>query len=91
LGEKIEENERNKTPQSIGLEEAGLRRIRRRKAAARAARPEVEDEPDMWAPHVGDSRERRAGGGDGLGRRGPRAGRERVGPETAQRPREGFL
>jgi hypothetical protein len=37
LGEKIEENERIKTPQSIGLKEAGLRRIWREKEAARAA------------------------------------------------------
>ena len=42
------------------------------KAVARAARPEVEDEPDMWAPHVGDSRERRAAAGPAWAARGER-------------------
>ncbi len=78
MGEKKEENERNKTPKPIGLEETGLERIWRGKTAlGRLAwrRPEVGDDPDRWAPPVG------------LHERGERAAAA-AGPAWAARERE---
>jgi hypothetical protein len=88
-----EENERNKTPHSIGLEETGSRRIWRRKTAARArlggGRPEEGDGSDRWAPPVGlhERGERAAAAWAGVGRARER---EDVGPNSAQRPKKGF-
>jgi hypothetical protein len=55
-------------------------------------RPEVEDGPDMWAPHVSGWREARAAAAwAGVGRARRRERKERVGPKSAQRPRRGIF
>jgi hypothetical protein len=64
------------SPQTIGLGDGRLLRNRRGGGGARArlGRPEVEEDPDMWAPHVGSLRGG-AGWWLGLGRFGPQGTR----------------
>ena len=94
MGEKKEENERNKTPQKPGGIGLGLGRNRWRKTAlgfGSVAAVRRRETDLTGGPHLSASA-REGAGGSGLGRRGPRSGRERkerVGPETAQRLREG--
>ena len=87
---KKEEIERNKTPKPIGRIRVGFGRKRRRKTAARRLarrRPEVGDDPDMWAPHVSGWRRRGRAASAGLAWAGSAARREReywaeIGPIT---------
>jgi hypothetical protein len=90
LGEKKEENERNKSPQKPGGIGLGFGRKRRRKTAlgfglARRL-PEVGDGSDRWAPPVSGWREESGRGRQRLGPawavRGEKREKKRDGPKT---------